>query len=155
LKEELKQTGLLKQTANPDATKSKIDTSAPKDAEAPLPFVIRRKFEKPRIEDLIEMAQVTVELMRDGIIDLQKAHELLNMEEITKRVTTVNDEQAKQDLEMKQQELDAKTQQLKTASASTESQSKTDLDIAKLNMQREILKRKNVLDMKKISDKIA
>lgn len=158
LRDELKNVNLLEATANPDVptvnTKS-VDTSSPTDAQAPLPFIIRRRFEKPTIEDLIEMSGVVAQLLDKKVIDIQKAHEMLHMEDITTRVSEQNQAKEEQDLKMKQQEFDAKTTLIKTETASMTVKSQTEVEVAKILLHAEQIKRRTIKDMKEIADKVA
>jgi len=68
LREELARGGILEKTANTQEVNTKsVDLSQPEDAEAPLPFLIRRKFEKPVIDDFLDLAQALGILKQNSI----------------------------------------------------------------------------------------
>lgn len=105
LREELKEAGALQDTANNQAqTNALQDTSAPTDAQMPLEWVIRRRFEPPTIDDLLDLASVCQILLNNRQIDLQKANEIMGFpEELTARVEKENEEK-QEEFEEKQKE---------------------------------------------------
>lgn len=98
LREALKKNDKLTETVTDKTLSTKTDTSAPKGTEAPLPFLIRRKFEAPTVEDFVDLAESLASLKQNGIWDVTKANEMLNTEEVTTRVMA---EQKKREDEMK------------------------------------------------------
>ena len=88
LREELKKSNKIEKT---------VDTSDPDDTEAPLPFLIRRKFVLPTVEDFLDLADALVTLKTNNIWDTAKTNEILETPEITNRV--VAEEKDKKKLE--------------------------------------------------------
>lgn len=96
LKEELSRTGLEKTGKIPN-----VDVIE----ESGLPFLIRRKFEIPAVEDFLDLAQALVELKTNNIWDTTKVNEVLKTEEVTSRVQAQEKIQRKQDQEKLQFEM--------------------------------------------------
>jgi len=57
------------------------------DDNDPVPFTIKRIFKQAKVSEFIDLAQGVNQLVTAGIWDIEKANEILESEEVTKRVS--------------------------------------------------------------------
>lgn len=118
-----------------------VDTSDPVDSEQPLPFLIRRKFELPTVEDFIDLADALVSLKTNNIWDTQKTNEILKTEDVTSRVLVEekeNKELDNQRLIAEVNSINAKSkteQKVATASKSTHAKKSEILDLIRQKVE--------------------
>lgn len=75
-----------------------IDVEDP-EAEVPqLPFKIKRVWEKPTVEEFMEMADALIKLTGAGIWDTEQANKVLQTPEVTKRISE-SEEKAKENMQ--------------------------------------------------------
>lgn len=72
-----------------------VDTDAPEGTDAPLPFVIRRRFEKMTVEELVDLADAIVKLKQNDIWDTEQSNKALGTEEVTPRIIKEREEREK------------------------------------------------------------
>lgn len=109
LREKLKKKNLLDKTVLDKTKDETVETEVPKGAESPLPFLIRRKFEAPRVEDLIDLADAISKLIQAKVWDVQKANEELGTSEIVQRVRAEAEKLRKEFMQQKKASDDEKT----------------------------------------------
>lgn len=95
LREELKDSELLQLTANEDKKGSDSDVDTPEDADLPLPFHIMRRFEKPTIEDIIELAAALAPMVEKKMLSLETMHEYMGIPEETQKLQGEMEEEDK------------------------------------------------------------
>lgn len=110
VKEELARTGNLETDIQDQSPTENKNTTTPEGDEMPMPFVIRRRFEKIKIEEFNDLVSAISTLKRDGIWDIQKANELLNTEEVTPRVILENEKKEQKELEKMEMQVDQQKQ---------------------------------------------
>ena len=148
LRDEIKKNPNLisEQTSDETADNESVDTAEPSDDEMPLPFIIKRKFDPPNVEDVED-----IKMLIDGkIIDLEESHNRLGIpSDVTQRMLKQRDvDQAKFEENMNDNQdpksQDPKTQPFRTPykpKPATPTGSYDALKVAKANLVNELAAR--------------
>ena len=105
LREELiKDNSLMKNFEDPEAADESTEIEEPEGTEVPLPFIIRRRFDKMTVEELVDLAESITKLKSNGIWDTEQANKTLGTEEVTARVLKEKEEAQKKFEEKKSEE---------------------------------------------------
>jgi len=86
------------------------DPDNPEDDYKELPFKIKRVWDKPSVEEFIELSTALVALKNAGIWDVEQANKLLQTPEVAKRVNKANEEMKQNMDAVNSEEIQDKTQ---------------------------------------------